>query len=283
VSAARRGALLIAGAALLWSTGGVGIKVIAAPPLKIACWRSAFASLALLLFFRPRFRATPGFLAALVCYASCLTTFVVATKWTTAANAIFLQYSGVVWVMLLAPVTLGEPFRARDALAVVAAFAGMGLFFVGKLEARGHAGDVVGLLSGVFFAGLVLFLRRERGSVSEGAVTWGSVLTALVLAPFVAGDPGLTPRAAIVLVLLGTVQIALAYVLFLRGIEHVPATQASLISMLEPVANPIWVFLILGESPGVFAILGGAVVLGAVAWHTLGAPPPLPVAVAPPD
>ncbi len=283
MTAGRRGALAIAGAALLWSTGGIGIKVVAAPPLKIACWRSAFASLALLLFFRPRFRPTAGFVAAMMCYAACLTTFVVATKWTTAANAIFLQYSGVIWVLLLAPVVLGEPFRARDALAVAVAFAGMGLFFVGQLETRGHAGDAVALLSGVFFAGLLLFLRRERGSVAEAAVTWGSVLTALVLAPFIASDPGLTPRAAAVLVYLGTVQIAGAYVLFVRGIAHVPATQASLIGMLEPVANPIWVFLILGESPGVFAIVGGAVVLGAVAWHTLGSGPPLPGAVPPTD
>jgi drug/metabolite transporter, DME family len=282
VTAERRGTLAIVGAALLWSTGGIGIKLLAEPPLKIACWRSAFAALALFAFFRPRFRATAGRLAASACYAVCLTTFVVATKWTTAANAIFLQYSGVIWVLVLAPLVLGEPFRARDAVAIAVAFAGMALFFVGKLEARGHAGDAVALLSGIFFAGILLLLRRERGDGAEAAVTWGSVLVAVGLAPL-AGDLSLGPRSAAILLFLGTVQIAGAYILFVRGIALVPATQASLVGMLEPVANPIWVFLFLGEVPGVFAILGGAIVLGAVAWRTLGAPAEESAAMAVPD
>ena len=278
----RRGVLAIAGAALLWSTGGIGIKAVGEPALKIACWRSAFAAVALFALFRPRFRPTPGRLAASACYAVCLTTFVVATKWTTAANAIFLQYSGVVWVLLLGPVVLGEPFRPRDAVAVAVAFAGMALFFVGKLEARGHAGDAVALVSGLFFAGVMLLLRRERGDGAEAAVTWGSVLSALVLAPL-AGDLSLGPRAAAILVFLGTVQIAGAYALFVRGIALVPAAEASLVGMLEPVANPIWVFLFLGETPGVFALVGGAIVLGAVAWRTLGAPAAEPAVMPVPD
>ena len=113
-SAERRGALLVLGAALLWSTGGVGIKAVAEGPLKVAFYRSAFAALALLLFFRPKLpRFTPGFLVALASYAACLTSFVVATKWTTAANAIFLQYSGVVWVLLLSPAPTPRSFASR--------------------------------------------------------------------------------------------------------------------------------------------------------------------------
>ena len=135
----RRGVLAIAGAALLWSTGGIGIKAVGEPALKIACWRSAFAAVALFALFRPRFRPTPGRLAASACYAVCLTTFVVATKWTTAANAIFLQYSGVIWVMLLSPIAVQEPLRIRDGIAIAVAFAGMALFFVGKLRVGGAA------------------------------------------------------------------------------------------------------------------------------------------------
>jgi len=278
VSAERRGALAIAAAALLWSTGGIGIKAVAAPPLTIACWRSAVAALVLLALFRPRFRPTTAFLGALACYAACLTTFVVATKWTTAANAIFLQYSGVVWVLLLAPLVLGEPFHGRDAVAVAVALAGMALFFAGGLDARGHAGDVVGLVSGLFFAGLILLLRRERGAGAQAVIAWGNVVTALVLAPW-SGGFAFGPGGAAILVLLGTVQIAGAYVFFVRGIGHVGATQASLISMLEPVANPIWVLLLIGERPSRFAVAGGAIVLGAIAWRTLSvgqAPVPLP-------
>ena len=273
----RRGALCVLAAALLWSSGGVAIKAVAEPALKVACYRSAVAAVVLAAFFRPRlWRATLGFQTAIVSYAGCLTTFVVATKWTSAANAIFLQYSGVVWVFLLAPLVVGEPRHARDALAIAVALGGMALFFGGPLEARAHAGDAVAVVSGVFYAGLVLLLRRERGASAEAAVTWGSVLAAAALAPIVLRDPGVGARSAAILVLLGTIQIAAAQALFLRGLEHVRAAQAALVSMLEPIANPLWVLLVLGEVPSVFAVVGGAVVLAAIAWRTLGAPAAAP-------
>ncbi|HKD12049.1 MAG TPA: DMT family transporter [Thermoanaerobaculia bacterium] len=277
----RRGVLLVLGAALIWSTGGVAIKAVTDSALKVAFYRSAFAALALWIMLRPRpRRLTPAFAAGLVSYAACLTTFVVATKWTTAANAIFLQYSGVVWVLLFSPLVVGEPLHLRDIAAVVAAFGGMALFFVGKLRAGG-AGDGIALLSGVFFAGLVLSLRRERHAGAEAAVTYGNVLAAAALLPFVARDLSLTPRSLAILAFLGVVQIGVSYVLFVRGLESVPATQASLIGMAEPVLNPIWVFLILGERPSPFAVLGGAIVLGAIGWRTLTAP--ALEKVAPPD
>jgi DME family drug/metabolite transporter len=269
VTSDRRGILYVAGAALLWSTGGIGIKAVAAPPLTVACYRSAIAGLALLAFFRPRaWSARPAFLIAVVSYAACVTTFVVATKWTTAANAIFLQYSGVVWVLLASPIVLGEALVARDIVAVVVALAGMVLFFVGKLEAH-FAGDAVALLSGVCYAAVALSLRRERGASAEAAVVFGNLLTAVMLFPVVFPAPWVPARAAAILVFLGVVQIAGAYVLFLRGLMLVPATQASIVGLLEPVANPIWVFLLLGERPGGFALAGGAIVLGAIAWRTL--------------
>src|SRR6185295_13410479 len=119
VNERRRGLLLIAFAALLWSTGGIGIKAIADGPLKVTFYRSLFAAIALVILFRRRvlsrrWRSTPAFAAAIISYGTCLTTFVVATKWTTAANAIFLQYAGVVWVLLLSPIVLREPMQSRD-------------------------------------------------------------------------------------------------------------------------------------------------------------------------
>lgn len=279
VASARRGIPQVLAAALIWSTGGVAIKAVSEPPLKIAFYRSAIAAVALLLLLRPRLpRATAAFRIAVVSYAVCLTTFVVATRWTTAANAIFLQYSGVAWVLLLSPLLLKEPLGRRDAIAVAVAFAGMGLFFVGKFG-RGGAGDVVALVSGVFFAALVLSLRREREGGAEAAVTFGNFLAAAALLPFVASDLAVTRRSAAILVFLGVFQIGVAYMLFVRGLKHVTATAASLASMLEPIANPIWVFLFLGERPGGFALVGGLVVMGAIAWRTLET---APVATVPP-
>lgn len=272
-----RGILLVLGAALLWSTGGLGIKAIAEPPLKIAFYRSAIAAVGLFLFLRPHvFKWSPTFLGAIGSYAVCLTTFVVATKWTSAANAIFLQYSGVVWVLVASPFLLKESFRPRDAAAVVVALCGMALFFVGKFQSGGR-GDLVALINGVFFAALVMSLRKLRGAVAEAAVTWGNVLTAVVLLPFVAGDLAVTPRSAGVLAFLGLVQIAGAYTLFVHGLKYVTATQASLAGMLEPIANPVWVFLALREKPSPYAVAGGVIVLAAIACRTLSAPRDAPV------
>jgi drug/metabolite transporter (DMT)-like permease len=282
LTAERRGILLVAGAALLWSTGGLGIKFLSEPPLKIAFYRSATAALALFVLFRPRlWRWTPAFLIGIASYAACLTTFVLATKWTSAANAIFLQYCGVIWVMLLSPLVLREPFQRRDAAAVGAAFSGMLLFFVGRFESRGFAGEAAALASSVFFASLVLALRRERGAVAEAVVTYGNVLAAVVLFPFVRGELAVGFPSAAVLTFLGVVQIGVAYALFVAGLKHVTATQAALVGMLEPVSNPIWVFLFLGETPSPFSIAGGAIVLGAIAWRTLASGPA--VAAPPPD
>jgi drug/metabolite transporter (DMT)-like permease len=274
VNARRRGLFYIAIAALLWSSGGIGIKWVADPPLKVTFYRSLFAAATLFAIFRRdlRVKASPAFLVAMISYGTCLTTFVVATKWTTAANAIFLQYAGVVWVLLLAPFVLREPMRRRDVIAIGVALGGMALFFVGKFEARGLAGNGMALVSSVFFASMILALRRESGS-SRAAVAWGNIALALVLLPFVYDDLALTTRSLLGLAFLGIFQIGLAYAYFVRGLRDVAATEASLTGMLEPVMNPVWVLLFLGERPSAFAIAGGVIVLAAIAWHTLQGDP----------
>ena len=274
MDARRNGVLLIVAAALLWSTGGIGIKGIADSALKVTFYRSLFAAVALMLFLprsvwaRRVWTSSATFVIAILSYAACLTSFVIATKWTTAANAIFLQYAGAIWVLLLSPIVVREPMRARDVAAIAVAIAGMALFFVGRFEARGMAGNAMALLSSVFFAALILALRREPRA-SQAAVVWGNVLCALCVLPFVGNDLPLTRRSLAVLLFLGIFQIALAYILFTRGLAHVPATQASLTGMLEPVSNPIWVFLFLGERPSLYAVGGGIIVLSAIAWRTL--------------
>ncbi len=270
----RKGLLYIVVAALLWSTGGIGIKAVIDPPLKVTFYRSIFAAVTLFLLFRKdvRLRWSPAFLAAIVSYGVCLTSFVIATKWTTAANAIFLQYAGVVWVLLLSPLVLREPMRRRDVIAIVVALGGMALFFVGKFEARGMAGNAMALLSSFFFAALILSLRREHDA-SRAAVTWGNVFIALALIPAVAGDFALTPKSVGALLFLGVFQIGFAYAAFVKGLKYVTATEASLTGMIEPVANPVWVLLFLGERPSAYAIGGAAIVLAAIAWHTMQGEP----------
>jgi DME family drug/metabolite transporter len=269
----RTGILYIVVAALLWSTGGVFIKWVVDPPLKVTFYRSIFAALTLLVIFRRdiRVKPSPAFLTAVIAYGACLTTFVTATKWTTSANAIFLQYAGVVWVLLLSPLVLREPMRRRDVIAILVALAGMALFFIGKFEARGMAGNAMALVSSVFFATMILALRREHAS-SRAAVIWGNIVLSLALLPFVAHDLALTPRSFFALVFLGVFQIGLAYAFFVKGLQHVTAAEASLTGMLEPIANPIWVAF-LGEYPSAYAIAGAVIVLAAIGWHTMQGEP----------
>jgi drug/metabolite transporter, DME family len=265
-----RAVLLVAAAALLWSSGGLFIKVAPMPGLAVACGRAVVATLFYLAVLRPDLRKA-RFTTALA-YAACVVTFVTATKLTTAANAIFLQYTGPAYVLLLSPFLLDEPFRPIDAVCVALSLAGMSLFFVDKLEAGQLAGNLIATLSGVFFAFTVLLIRRDAKSGSGDAIpstTLGNVLAALGTAPFAADLLHLSAVGALVLLYLGVMQLGVSYWMFARGVRQVPAAEASLISMLEPVCNPIWVLLGTGERPGPWSVAGGAIVLGAVALRTL--------------
>jgi DME family drug/metabolite transporter len=280
----RGGAVAVAAAAILWSTGGLAIKTLSLPPLAIVFHRAWIASAALLLFLRPaRVPLTRTFAAGIASYAGMIVTFVVATKWTTAANAIFLQDSGVLWVLLLSPLVTREPIARRDVQAVAVALAGIALFFFGRISARGQAGNLVGLLSGMFFAVTILLLRRQRGPASQWTAILGNALAAAAVTPFLRGIGSASGREWAILAYLGLVQIALAYALFIRGLNSITATEASLLSLLEPVFNPIWVLIGAGERPGPFAVAGGAVVIGAILWRTLSSGPREPEPIPTPD
>jgi drug/metabolite transporter, DME family len=266
----RRAVLLVAAAALLWSSGGLFIKVAPMPGLAVACGRAVIATLFYLAVLRPDLRKA-RFTTALA-YAGCVVTFVTATKLTTAANAIFLQYTGPAYVLLLSPFILGEPFRPLDAICVVLSLAGMSLFFIDKLGAGQLSGNLLATLSGVFFAFTVLLIRRDAKDGSGDAMpstTLGNVLAALGTAPFAGALLHASATGALVLLYLGVMQLGVSYWLFARGVRRVPAAEASLISMLEPVCNPLWVLLGTGERPGPWSVAGGAIVLGAVALRTL--------------
>jgi DME family drug/metabolite transporter len=268
----RRAVLAVAGAAVLWSTGGLFIKLAPMPALAVACGRSLIAGLFYLALLRPNLRAARWTTAAT--YAACIITFVSATKLTTAANAIFLQYTGPAYVLVLSPFLLDEPFRPIDGACVVLSLAGMSLFFVGQIETGQLLGNLLAIASGVFFALAIVLLRREAKSGSGDALpstTLGNLIAAAVTLPWAlkAAPEMLSLKGGGVLLYLGIVQLGLAYFLFVRGVRRVPAAEASLISMLEPVLNPVWVLIGFGERPGPWAIAGGAIVIAAVAIRTL--------------
>lgn len=268
------------GAATLWSTGGLFIKAVSLDALGVTMWRSLLAGVAIAIAFRvrpfdPRRERWTTWSAA-IAYAAMLLLFVSATKLTTAANAIFLQYTAPLYVLVAGAVFLAERPSRLDIATVFAALAGMALFFVGELEAADLGGNACAIGAGIAFAAFLIFLRLP-GTPRESrgrAMVVGNVL--LVLVAFVVNlargsGESFTPGPADLagLLWLGVIQIGMAYVLFGFGIAHVAALEATLIGMLEPVLNPVWVFIFLAESPGSWAVLGGAIIIAAVTSRTV--------------
>ena len=272
--------LMVLGAALLWSTGGLFIKWNDLSAFELSCGRSILAAAAVMLMTRREgFGVNLVTGVAAVLYAALLLLFVVATKLTTAANAIFLQYTAPVYILLLEPVLFKERYRAQDFVTVAFCAGGMSLFFVGQLRPDDVKGNLAALASGLCFAFFFLLLRHQRAREVNraSAVIYGSWLLALVT--FVAlfafpeqtrGGAELTARNLAVMAYLGVFQIGVAYTLLTAGVARgVKSLDAGIIGYVEPVLNPVWVFLVLGERPSRYALLGGAIIIAAVVAQTL--------------
>ncbi len=182
---------------------------------------------------------------------------------TTAANAIFLQYTAPIYVALIGRWYLGERAHGIDWLVIVTAMSGIALFFFDRLTLSGLWGNIIALGSGLAFASMAMFLRKEKAGSAVTSIILGNVIVAVAGAPFFFAAP-LALSDAWRLLLLGAVQLAVPYVLYSVAIKYVTALEATLIPLIEPILNPLWVMLALGERPGPWAILGGLVVLGAV-------------------
>jgi len=262
-------------AAILFSTGGAGIKVESFSAAQVSMVRSGIAALALLVWLRGRVRWTPGSVGAGVIYAATLSLFVGATKLTTAANAIFLQSAAPLYLLILAPLILHERVRRRDVLYLAAVGAGMVLCFVGRSAATVTAsnpalGNWLGAASGLSWALTLLTLRKigrddADGTATVAAVTAGNGIAFLGAVPFALPLPAAAAGEWATLVYLGVFQIGLAYVCLSAAIRRLPALEISLLLLLEPVLNPVWTWVVRGESPGGWTILGGSVIVGATA------------------
>jgi drug/metabolite transporter (DMT)-like permease len=261
----------MAAAALCWSLGGLLIKSVAWPPLAVAGGRG-FIAAAFLAVFAPRFRFTwsAAQIGGAVAYAATTILFVTATKLTTAANAILLQYTAPVWIALFGAWFLGERATRADWLTIAVVFCGMALFFCDDLQFVGFAGNMIALASGVAFAGMTLLLRRQKDTSAEESIFLGNLLAGAVGLPFILSAPTLPDaRGWVALALLGIVQLGVSYLLYARAIRHVTALEAVLIPVIEPILNPVWVLLALGERPGPLSLLGGVIVLSAVTARTV--------------
>jgi drug/metabolite transporter (DMT)-like permease len=254
--------LLLILAAMLWSTGGLLIKLVDWNTLAIAGTRSAIAAATLYLFLpRPRWTFSKAQIGGAIAYTATVVLFVAATRLTTAANAIFLQYTAPVYVAILGILLLRE-FPARiDYLLMALALAGIGMFFFEQLNFEGFWGNMCALASGLSLALVVIALRKQKDASPVDTILLGNILTALICLPFVFTGPMPGMQSWGVLLLLGIFQLGLSYVFYAAAIKHVRALDAMLIGIIEPILNPLWVMLVIGEIPGTWPLAGGGVVL----------------------
>lgn len=306
---------LVVIAVLMWSTGGLFIKVTSLDAYQVTFFRSFLAGLTVLIYVLVRagrvdqpgrsffsvLRINAVGIFASIIYATLLFLFVWATKHTTAANAIFLQYTAPIYILIFGPFVIGEKFRLSDLVTVIFCIGGMSLFFVGKLEITDYQGNLAALGSGIFLGLYIMLLRHPKAAGPpdpeatlpahaadiDGAphsthgrrqaldpvvtVIYGNFLLALATLPNgLAALPAMTIKDTAAVAFLGIFQIGIAYILFIRGVTAgTRPLDASIIGFIEPLLNPVWVFLFLGEQPSKWAILGGIIIVATVLVHTL--------------
>ena len=251
--------------AALWSTAGIFIKMVPWSPFVIAGWRSLIAGGIAVAFLRGqklRFVWNRHSRLAGLALALTLTLFVVANKMTTAANAIVLQFTAPVFIVIFSALLFGKKFRVSDIVTVLITMAGISLFFFDKLSAGHQLGNVVAIGAGMAFAFYYISLGDSPEDERMSAIVIANGLTFLACLPFTfTTQPALAPTPVLVLALLGIFQLGIPYVLLTKAAENCPPLACCLLGAVEPLLNPLWVFLLDGEAPGPRALAGGAVVI----------------------
>jgi len=273
----RKGLIYISITAFLWSTSGLFIKILSTGPFQIAMYRSLIASITvffLVLIKNKKVKIDTDAVSVLswISYAGILIFFVVANRLTKAANVIFLQFTAPIYLLFLEPVFLKSKFRVRNLITILISFAGMSLFFFGKLEPGDLKGNIIAILAGICFAFFSLFVKwKKQLHKSENTISSiiaGNFLVFLICFPIVFNELVLTATDLIILIYMGAIQIGLSYTIFNAGLKYVSATESMIIATLEAVFNPIWVFFGVGEVPGVYAIIGSVVIVAAILWNS---------------
>lgn len=270
ISEHNKGILAVFLTAILWSSGGLFIKLISLDSMELSFFRCAIAAVVFALMFRKRILKLNS-LALLnsFAYAAVLILFVIATKTTTAANAIFLQSTAPIYVLIFEPFLTKTKWERINIITIVICFLGMILFFMGDLTPGDIKGNIAALLAGVAFAAFFLGMKKNEPKYGESSIFYGNVIVALICIPFITDMNSISVQDFAMVSFLGVFQIAFAYALFSYGLKRIIAVEASIISMFEPVLNPIWVFIGYGEVPSFYAIIGGIIIMTAITVRTL--------------
>lgn len=265
-----KGILAVFITAILWSSGGLFIKLISLNAMQLSFFRCLIAAIIFGILFRKKLLIVNGFtFINAAFYAVVLTTFVIATKTTTAANAIFLQSTAPIYVLIFEPIINKTKLERINVLTIAVCFIGMIFFFLGEISPGHFAGNLVALISGIMFAAFFLGMRKNGKEYQQSSIFYGNIFVSIICIPFILDLKPLSLNDIWMITFLGVFQIAFAYALFSYGLKRILAVEASIISMFEPVLNPVWVLIGYGEVPSFYAAVGGGIIIIAIFARTL--------------
>ena len=261
--------------AALWSIAGIFMKLLPWSGLAVASLRSLIAGLtiaAYMLLRRIRLSVTPRTLKAGIMTGCVYLCFACANKLTTAANAIVLQFVAPVFIVIFSALFLKQKIRRADLAVVLFTLLGIALFFFDQLTPGYVLGNFVAIAAGMFMAGMFMLVGEIRGEERFSAILIGQTFTFLVGLPFVfLTKPAFTGTALMSILVLGVFQLGISYILYASAAENCPPLACCLLSALEPLLNPVWVFLFDGERPGLFALIGALIVIVSITvWTVFG-------------
>jgi len=270
------GQMAVLAAAFLWSTSGLFIKLLEWHPFVIAGSRSFIAALFLLVlrFITPPKKGVKNaafpLWACAFSYSLTMITFVSAVTLTTAANAVLLQYGAPVWVALLGWYFIREKPNWEQWAALVFVIGGLFLFFREDLGGGALLGNALAIISGILLGAHSVFLRMLKDGNPTDAMLLAHAITAVVGIPFLfIFPPAITVSTVLPILYMGVIQMGLSAVFFSYGIKRTTAIQAMLTAILDPMLTPVWVFVVLGEAPSLWALVGGTIIISAVVSSSL--------------
>ncbi len=266
----QNGLIAVFVAAILWSSGGLLIKLVTLTPMQISFFRCLIAALTFAIIFKEKIlQYNKLSVVNSFFYAGVLIFYVIAMKTTTAANAIFLQSTAPIYVLIFEPIINKTKYERSNIITIVVCFFGMILFFLGDLTPGQLEGNFFALMAGILFAAFFLGMKKNDKKYQQSSIFLGNIIVALICLPFIFTIVELDFSDIWLVSFLGVFQIAIAYAFFSYGLKRVYAVEASIISMNEPVLTPLWVFIGYGEVPATTAIMGGIIILTAISVRAI--------------
>lgn len=255
---------------LLWSIAGVFIKMVDMNPIALASARCLIGAFVILTFlkFRPKFTFSKPQIIGSISFVGTVTFFVLANKMTTSANAVLLQYAAPIYVTFLSYFILREKLRWFDFVSILGMIIGMGVFFSDALSGGSMLGNMFGVLSGVAFASQAICMRLQKDGANIETILLGCILTFLIGSPFLFASPPAVSDFAPLLIL-GVFQFGIPYLLYPIASKNATSLDLVFIPMIEPIMNPVWVFLGTGEKPSIYAYIGGAIIISMVIFKSV--------------